>query len=315
MQSFIKRREILKFVRRSKVFEWKTANEWWYSRTHAPSAVYFEDKIRIYLGCWDKTQVSRIGYVDLDPADPTRIVEVCKRPVLEIGRPGTFDDNGVFPAHVAKIGKRVLLYYTGFQLCNKIPFYNFGGLAVSEDSGNTFERVSETPILDRSEEGLFTRGGQSILFEDGVYKTCYSAGSSFVSTGGKLRPTYDVYYQESPDGVEYEKKGRKIISHDSSKEFALGRPQIFKIKDKYFVFYAIRTLNGKYKMGCATLMDGTIWKREDDIIEISQKSGDFDSDAAYYPSVVYVQRFNRHYLFYCGNNNGETGIGYYELLD
>ena len=54
------------------------------------------------------------------------------------------------------------MYYTGFQLGHKIRHYNFGGLAISKDGGDTFKRYSQAPIMDRADEGLFVRAGQSI---------------------------------------------------------------------------------------------------------------------------------------------------------
>jgi predicted GH43/DUF377 family glycosyl hydrolase len=49
----------------------------------------------MYAGFRDQQGVSSVGFVDLDAHDPARVLRVSERPVLEQGRPGTFDDNGV----------------------------------------------------------------------------------------------------------------------------------------------------------------------------------------------------------------------------
>jgi predicted GH43/DUF377 family glycosyl hydrolase len=55
-----------------------------------PTPILVNSKtIRIYAGFRDDTGVSRIGYVDVDADDPSRVKFVSPKPVLEIGMPGT----------------------------------------------------------------------------------------------------------------------------------------------------------------------------------------------------------------------------------
>ncbi len=288
--------------------------DWWQSHAMAPSAVLLnENTIRVFLGCWDKDGISRIGFIDVDAKNPLDIKHISRKPVLDIGEPGMFDENGVFPAHAYKNGERIYLYYTGFQLGFKIRHYNFGGLAVAENNSENFMRVSKAPILDRKDEGLFVRAGQSILIEDGVFKTVYSAGSGWAKVGGKLRPVYDVFYQESDDGISYENNGTKIVEHNEKFEHGLGRPQIVKIKSRYYVFYTRRTLDMKYFFGFAVSEDGKEWRRADDEIEgISHSEKGWDSEMIYFPSVV--QSDEKVFMFYSGNDFGGEGFGVAEIL-
>src|SRR5256885_15731564 len=53
------------------------------------------NRIRVYSGFRDREGVSRIGYVDVVADSPAKVVGVSRRPVLDIGRNGCFDDNGV----------------------------------------------------------------------------------------------------------------------------------------------------------------------------------------------------------------------------
>lgn len=114
----------------------------------APSAILLDPRtIRVFVGGWDENGVSRIGYVDIDSADPLHVIRHSAEPVLDLGEPGTFDDNGVFPGHAAKINNRVYLYYTGYQLQTRIRFTNFGGLALSDPSDyENYRRVSRVPV-------------------------------------------------------------------------------------------------------------------------------------------------------------------------
>ena len=295
------------------IFKADAVHEWWFSHTMAPSAILIDpQRIRIFCGCWNSSKISSIGFIDVDADNPSRILDVSKDPVLVPGRPGTFDDNGVFPAHASVHDGEVYLYYTGFQLVDKVRYTNFGGLAKSTD-GNHFRRVSEAPVLDRADEGLHVRAGQSVVEDNGIFKTCYSAGTGWEFVKGELRPRYDVFYQESVDGLTYQNQGTRIVQCDSSVEHGLGRPQIVRLGGDYYVFYTRRIKeNMKYHLGCAKLLRPGQWKRIDEWVALPfGSSGEFDSEMVYFPSVI--QAGSRTFLFYCGNAFGREGLGYAEL--
>lgn len=306
----------MNWIKKGLIYKAENEFSWWKDHTMAPAAiVYDENTIRIYLGCWDENKISRIGYIDVDINNPKKILKKSSEPVLDIGQDGCFDDNGVFPAHVTRVNDKIYLYYTGFQIVEKINFTNFCGLAISNDGGNTFERVSQIPVMDRSEEGLFTRGGTSVLFEDGIFKTAYSTGSGWVEVAGKKRPTYEVYYQESKDGIEFSKTGKSIVKYDRQTEHGLGRPQIVKLDNTYYIFYTIRTLDfDRYYMGVAKSEDLQNWERIDDWLSSIKhgEEGEFDSKMVYFP--CFIDAGNKKYLFYVGNGYGEEGLGYAELV-
>lgn len=306
----------MKIKKRGLIYSPKKNNiSWWNSHTMAPTAILLNSKtIRVYVGAWDDKGISRIAHIDLDSSNPSKVLKISQSPVLEIGEDGMFDENGVFPAHAYLHKNNVYLYYTGFQKGIKIRHYNFGGLAVGNLNSNSLNRISRAPVLDRKEEGLLVRAGQSILIEDGIYRTVYSAGSFWKKVGGKTRPTYDIFYQESKDGVTYKDLGTKIISADHSVEHGLGRPQIVKLKGKYYCFYTRRLLSMKYFLGCARSADLQKWERIDGEIKgLKHSKSDWDSEMIYFPSVLTIK--DKIYLFYCGNNFGGTGFGFAEIED
>jgi len=277
----------------------------------APTPIMLnDDVIRIYIGGWDEKRISRIWYIDVSANNPAQLIKVSDRPVLDIGDAGTFDDNGVFPGHVYKHKGKFFLYYTGFQLGHRVRYFNFGGLAVSDD-GENFARVSKTPVLDRSDEGISVRAGQSVIWENDRFKSCYSAGGSWMRVGGETRPVYDVYYQESLSATDWAKKGTKIIECNPSVEHGLGRPQLVKAHEKYYVFYTRRMLDMKYHMGAAISNDCISWHRVDHQVAVAHNKKGFDDEMVYFPSVL--EREGRFYLFYSGNSFGEGGLGYISI--
>ena len=243
----------------------------WNSHCMAPSPIKYSDEvIRVFMGGWSESGISSIYYLDIDIANPLNVLGISQRAILGSGRDGCFDENGVFPGHAFDIGNGLIyLYYTGFQLGHKIRHYNFGGLAISEDGGDTFKRYSEAPVMDRADEGLFVRAGQSIERSDeGGFHMLYSAGSSWHMCNGEMRPVYDIYYQATRDGIAIEKHGDRILSCDLSIEHGLGRPQIIKLGEYFYAFYTRRIIKDmKYYIGAARSKDCRMWNRVDDMFD------------------------------------------------
>ena len=278
----------------------------------APSAVALDERtIRVYFGKLDDKGISRIAYADVDAADPVKVLRVSEKPVLDIGRKGMFDDNGVFPAHASKIGGQIYFYYTGFQLRTDVRYTMFGGLALSAD-GSAFGRAQETPVTGPAPEGRYFRGGPCALFEDGAFKFWYSSGSVWEEVGGKQRPTYDIYFQPSPDGKSIGPAGRLCVAYDRNTEHGLGRPQVLKTKGLYRMFYTRRTKDMKYAMGYAESPDGLTWTRRDDAMGLEHSPSGWDSQMVYFPSIV--ETGGRTLMFYNGNDFGKDGFGLAELV-
>jgi predicted GH43/DUF377 family glycosyl hydrolase len=302
----------MKWIKKGIVFK-PDGKDWW-AKTHAMSPVAIvlnSDTIRVFAGFFDQNGISRIGYVDVEGDAPLHIINKSSNPVIDLGAPGTFDDNGVFPAHVCRINDDIYLYYTGFQLSDKVRYFMFGGLAISKDNGHTFQRASQVPITDRSDEGLYFRGGPCALYENGIFRMWYSSGSQWEVIGGKERPTYDIYYLESPDGIECKSRGIQCIRYNRETEHGLGRPQVIKVNNKYLMFYTRRMKDMRYGSGYSESTDGINWTRKDDQIGIEHSDDGWDSEMVYFPNVVKFK--SKYYLFYNGNNFGEEGFGVAEL--
>ena len=303
----------MKWEKMGLVFSDIPRQDWWHSHALAPTPVLLANGlVRVFVGARDGSGVSRITFADLDPEQNLKTVYRHSKPVLDIGKPGTFDDNGVMPASVYRMGEALYFYYTGFQLGTKVEYFMFGGLAVSQDDGMTFERISAAPILDRADEGLTTRSGSTILPMNNAFRMWYSSGSDWVECNGKQRPCYDIRYLDTPDGIRTTTRGTVAVSADPQIEHGLGRPQALRIKDTLYLFYTRRTLDYQYSFGYATSKDGVCWERHDDQIGLRHGPEPWDSEMIYFPNVV--QRDDEFYLFYNGNRYGEAGFGAARLI-
>jgi hypothetical protein len=274
-----------------------------------PTPILIGDVIRVYAGFRDAEGRSRIGYVDVDADKPSKVIEVSEHPVLDVGSPGMFDDNGVILGDVIKVGETWFMYYVGFQLVKKVKFLAFTGLAISQD-GERFMRVQKVPILDRSDEGVFIRAIHTVLPDKNSWKAWYAAGCGWSLIDGIPYPQYDIKYIESKDGFRFESVGTNCIQL-SGNEYRIGRPRVFRKDGLYHMLYTRGTLNQDYLPGYAQSSDGISWLRKDNEVGITLSEKGWDCRHICYPTVLRYKE--KVYLFYNGNNMGRSGFGYAEL--
>ena len=113
-------------------------------------------QIRVYCAMRDIKGIGRLGFFDVDEKNPKKILGFSKKPILDLGLPGAFDDNGMLLGDVIKVKNEIRIYYAGFQLSKKAKFLAYGGLAISKN-GKKFKRYSSSPIIDRDDNGLYIR--------------------------------------------------------------------------------------------------------------------------------------------------------------
>ncbi len=297
---------------------WKPDAQHDWSKTHAtgPTPLRLsQDVVRIFLSTLDAQGRGRPTYVDVAASDPTRVLKVADHPLMDIGEPGTFDDNGLMAiSFVEPTPGTLMMYYAGFELCTHIRYRIFTGLAVSTDGGETFRRHSRAPILDRTDRERFFRCGPFVMFDEGIFKLWYVAGSSWTTLEGKAMPVYDLRYQESKNGIDWANEGRLSMAITGDDEHGFGRPWVIKrgVGD-YQLFYSIRRRSfGAYRLGYAESHNGIDWVRKDNELGLDVTPGAFDSDAMMYSAVITVG--TKTYCFYNGNNFGEGGFAVAELL-
>ena len=282
-----------------------------WARTHAyvPTPVLqAPGVIRVYVAFLDGTRVGRVGFLDVDAADPRRILQVSPRPCLDVGEPGMFDDNGVTPLSVVDHDGRRCLYYVGWQLDPKVRYHAFTGLAISSDRGETFVRHSPVPVTDRSPEEPVLRSSPHVMFDGCVWKMWYAAGAHHRDVKGKLVPSYSLRYLESPDGATWAGRGRPCLDCSGSDEFGLSRPFVSRTCDgQWEMLFSARTDRLGYRLGYAASTDGIVWHRDDRLATLTVSDSGWDSEMVCFASVI--DAGSGTYLFYNGNGYGETGVG------
>lgn len=304
----------MKWEKKGLVYTPPLDGSWRDNSALTPTAFLLNDTtIRNYVSFRDEQGIGRIGYIDVDSSFPSKILKISEKPVLDIGLDGMFDDNGVILGDLIRVRNEIYMYYVGFQLVKKSKFLAYSGLAISSDDGETFVRYKKTPILDREDEALYIRAIHSVIYEDNKFKIWYATGNGWENIDGIDYPQYDINYIESNDGIHFQNSGLKCIENNKKNlEYRIGRPRVYKDQNLYIMNFTYGTTDGRYIAGQASSKDGINWDRDDEALGIELSKVGWDSIHLSYPSIIQVKE--KKYMFYNGNNMGQDGFGYAELV-
>lgn len=297
---------------RNHVFNCQQSPTWGkYGALTPTPRVLNQNIVRVYAGFRDHKGVSRIGFVDLDANDPSRVVKISQVPALDIGRDGCFDDNGVILGDVIYHDGKYRMYYVGFQLVNKVKFLAFTGLAMSDD-GENFTRVSDSPILDRKHGANMIHAIHTVLYRDNKWLAWAAQGDDWQIKDGQSYPCYEIWQLSSSDGISFEPEMRKVIGNKNN-EYRIGRPSVFVRPDSSGLMFYTRGYadNDKYQAGMAVSQDLMNWDRCDEQLKLGpDKTSSFDSRHLAYPRLFELN--DRYYAVYNGNDMGRHGFGLIE---
>ncbi len=258
----------------------------------------------VYLSLRDRDGRARIGrtVLTLDPQPALAPIEAD--PVLDLGARGTFDDSGVVTSCLVSRAGRRYLFYTGWSRGVTVPFYLAAGLATSEDGG-PFRRVSRAPLLGRSDAEPFLTASPFVEIDDRRWRMWYVSSPGWIETGQAPRPGYDIRYAESADGLTWDRSGVRCVDADRPDEHAFGRPWVVRDGDTYRMWFSVR--GERYRIGYAESSDGRTWIRRDAVAGLDPADAGWDSEMVEYPCIL--DRRNRRYMLYNGNDYGKTGVG------
>ena len=200
-------------------------------KTHAqvPTPLLGEGILRVYFSSRPERALSLTTFVDLDAADPSKVLRGNPTPILELGKPGAFDEHGIMPSCAVMNNGAVYLYYSGWSRATSVPYVNSTGLAVSEDGGQTFKKVSDGPILSKGLNDPYSATSPVVLKEGNAWHMWYCSGTGWLMIDGKYEHTYDIKYASSQDGIHHLKL--KPLSRNTLDEAILGQPLSIEVMD------------------------------------------------------------------------------------
>lgn len=275
-----------------------------------------DDVLRIYFAPRDKDGRSRTTFIEVEADNPSRVLYVHDKPVIDLGKLGAFDDSGVMASSIVNHDGRKYLYYIGWNRGVTVPYRNSVGLAVSTDGGLTFERVYEGPVVDRTMHEPYFCASPFAMYdrEESKWKLWYASSTGWMVVHGHPEPLYQIKYAESEDGAHWNRNNTVCLEYTFEGE-ANARPCIIKENGTYRMWYCFRgsvdyrtDREQSYRIGYAESTDGINWTRRDEEVGIGLSDDGWDSVMMEYPYVY--EHKGRKYMLYNGNGFGETGFGY-----
>jgi hypothetical protein len=287
---------------------------WMRSHAQLPTPSVRDEVVRIFFASRDCDGRSRIGFLDADADDPSRIRSVHPNPVLELGEAGRFDDCGVMPSCVVEERATLFLYYVGWTTSVPARHRTAIGLAISDDGGLTFVRASADPLAKLTPEDSPGTSTCFVLRDGGSWRMWYTSTLGWVDVGGRPEERYVIKHASSHDGTAWSRGDHTCIAPLRPTE-ASGRPWVVRERDCYRMWFSYRDVEGfrddpvrSYRIGYAESHDGLAWRRADADAGIDRSDEGWDSAMVAYPSVY--SRHETSHLLYNGNGFGASGIGH-----
>lgn len=291
--------------------------DYYWNKSHAqvPVVDVLADRLRIYYSTRDLNGKSRTSFVEVSSENPKEIIYKHDKPILELGKLGSFDDSGIMPTSIINVGGNKYLYYIGWTTRGTVPYHNSIGLAISKD-GINFEKAFPGPIISVTKTEPYFSGTAFVLQDAGIFKMWYLSCIGWQEFDGKAEPFYNIKYSESVDGINWDQTGTVAIDLNDN-EGGIASASVIKHNNVYHMWYSVRGkekyrthVEDAYKIGYATSVDGINWKRIDDKSGITISADGWDSQMIAYPFVVKLNDILA--MFYNGNGFGKTGLGYCE---
>lgn len=290
----------------------------------SPQALVCKDFLRIYFSTrsvdTSGKYLSHIAFVDLQE-NLHDVIRVSDRTVIPLGGLGCFDEHGIFPMSVLRVGDAIYGYTSGWSRRVSVSVDTAIGLAISRDNGLTFQRTGDGPVLAGSLREPCLVGDGFVMVIDGEFHMWYIFGTGWKKYAPDAAPdrTYKIGHAVSKDGIDWVKDdGRQIIPDQLGPDESQALPTVVKFGGAYHMFFCyresfdFRKAKGRgYRIGHAWSSDLENWVRDDENPRLESLVGEWDSDMQCYPNVF--EWNGKVYMLYNGNEFGRHGFGLAEL--
>ena len=295
------------------VFSQNNFPKWGMTHAQVPTPIVLKNKniIRVFFASRPEEGKTQIGFADFDYEMPNKLLHVSSKPVLDVGEPGTFDEHGVMPSCILEVNNKLFLYYSGWSRSVVVPYTNSSGLAISEDGGNTFHRVSKGPIISKSIYDPYSATCPFVLKNKNNWLMFYCSGTNWLKINKNWEHEYDIKIASSNNGINWNSQGNTIIKSDENMN-AITRPWLLDYKGSYYLFYCYRKSydfrdgSGSYKIGISFSNNLEDWEFSKSLHLQNEKS-DWDKLAQCYPAII--KKENEILFYQNGNTFGTNGFG------
>lgn len=262
--------------------------------TTNPDLLLIENRYFLYYRGQGGDGHDRIGVMTIpkDKFNGKTWDDYSGNPIIDIGKPGSFDCRHVLDPGAVYVDGIVYLYYTAWD--NDNPPYI--GLATSTD-GYKFSKHLSNPILKRC-------GGPEIVHKDGIFYLFYATDETIWDSGG-----LSIFLTTSEDGYNFSRStcvlrpGKK----DNWDSYSMSTPRIFSEDGIYYMVYAGSNIYRDYfyDFGVAVSKDLYNWEKYSGNPVFSRgEKGTWDEGAIWFGTVERVK--DNYYMWYGGYGGGKS---------
>jgi len=285
----------------------------------SPQALVFDDFVRVYFATRTSDEsgkfISHIRYVDFT-LDFNQILDHSHHVVVPRAKVGCFDEHGIFPINVIRVGDKVFGYTNGWSRRRSVSVETGIGFLISHDQGRTFERLDDGPILSSTIKEPFLVGDPFVAKVEDRFHMWYIFGEKWKLFAGNGAPEriYKIADAVSSDGIKWEKCNRRLIKDFLGPDECQALPSVSYFDGAYHMFFCYRqaydfrgNTKNSYRIGYAQSKDLEHWNRDDDSAGLSLSPEGWDSQMMCYPNVFQID--GKVHLLYNGNEFGRQGFG------
>lgn len=249
---------------------------------------------------------SRIGHAT--SSDGISWTKDPLNPVLDLGTPGSWDDNHVYLPCVLVVGSTFHMWYDGNDGSKERI-----GHATSPD-GISWTRDPLNPVLDVGSPGswddteVFPAAG-SVIFDGNDYHLWYGGVNNTTSI-------YAIGHATSPDGINWTKDAlNPVMGIGTSGAWDDGGviPGTVSFDGtSYHAWYSGHGGDYRYRVGYATSPDGINWTKDilnNPVLDFGT-AGSWDSNQAWNGSVLFDSTANTYKMWYDGGPFFSERMGY-----
>lgn len=286
----------------------------------SPQALVFEDFVRVYFSACKKDGEKLLSYICfVDFSKDFKNILKVSRQIISDGNLGCFDEHGIFPFSPMRYEDKIWAYTSGWSRRVSVSVDTGIGLAVSDDNGESFQRMGEGPVLTSSLNEPFLVIDGFVRKYNNQFHMWYIFGQDWKRFEENRDPDriYKIGHAVSDNGIDWNRDSISIIEDVIPNE-SQALPCVIFYGGRYHMFFCYRysydfreNRERSYRIGYAYSENLENWIRRDGKLNFPLPKEGWDSQMQCYPNVFEMD--NEIYMLYNGNKFGKYGFGLAKL--
>jgi hypothetical protein len=114
----------MEWTKKGIIFKPPGQYHWMKNYAQGPAPYEMEDRLRVFYTSrplpTNDQQVSYTSYIDVNKDNPSEIIYIHDKPILELGGIGDFDEHGIHPIMMIPVKDELFFYYQGWDIEHRL---------------------------------------------------------------------------------------------------------------------------------------------------------------------------------------------------